>query len=167
MDILQRLTQHVPFVTRHLLNLYAPFRGAGITIDRLDLDGGQIQVSMPLTRKNRNIVGVHFGGSLYAMVDPFYMLILMHQLGEGYIVWDKAASINFLTPGRSTVSANIRISATEVDDIRRLAASNEPVLRTYQLDIVDDQGQRIAAVEKVVYIRRKKPKASRSVASTA
>lgn len=115
---------------------------------------------MPLTRKNRNIVGTHFGGSLYSMVDPFYMLILMHHLGNKYIVWDKSAAINFLSPGRSTVYADIRISADEISEIKRLAENHEPLLRSYTLNIVDEAGTRIAEVEKTLYIRRKKAKAT-------
>jgi acyl-coenzyme A thioesterase PaaI-like protein len=114
---------------------------------------------MPLTRKNRNIVGTHFGGSLYSMVDPFYMLILMHHLGHKYIVWDKSAAINFLAPGRGTVYADVRLSIEEITEIKRLAENNEPVFRTYTLNIVDEAGTRVAEVEKVLYIRRKKPKA--------
>ena len=115
---------------------------------------------MPLTRKNRNIVGTHFGGSLYSMVDPFYMLILMHHLGHKYIVWDKSASINFLSPGRSTVYADIKLSAKEIIEIKQLAENHEPILRHYTLNIVDETGNRIAEVEKVLYIRRKKSKAT-------
>jgi acyl-coenzyme A thioesterase PaaI-like protein len=97
----------IPAISKFMLNHYSPYRGAGIAIETFDLDRYFIRVKMPLTRKNRNIVGTHFGGSLYSMVDPFYMLILMHHLGHKYIVWDKSASINFLSPGRSTVYADI------------------------------------------------------------
>ena len=163
MSLFQKLTTTVPVIGKTMVNWYSPFRGAGIRSDIYDLKGGYIRVYMPLTRQNRNVVGTHFGGSLYAMVDPFYMLILIYQLGDDYIVWDKAAKIDFLAPGRTTVYADIRISPDEIADIRRLAADHSPVLRTYQLNILDERGQRIAAVEKVVYIRRKKPKADLSV----
>ena len=116
---------------------------------------------MPLTRKNKNIVGVHFGGSLYAMVDPFFMTLLMYHLGSEYIVWDKAASIEFLTPGRSTVYADIRIDAQEIQTVQSLADNYAPVYRNYIVNIIDESGLRIAEVHKTVYIRRKKPHASR------
>lgn len=143
-----------------MINHYSPYRGAGIAIETIDLDNYFIRIKMPLTRKNRNIVGTHFGGSLYSMVDPFYMLILMHHLGNKYIVWDKSAAINFLSPGRSTVYADIRISADEISEIKQLAENHEPVLRSYTLNIVDEAGTRIAEVEKTLYIRRKKAKAT-------
>ncbi len=92
------------------------------------------------------------------MVDPFYMLLLMHHLGPKYLVWDKGASIQFLAPGRGTVVADIRISAEEIATIINLATDNAPVYRHYQLNIYDEAGVRIAEVEKTVYIRRKQSK---------
>ena len=150
----------IPAISKFMLNHYSPYRGAGIAIETFDLDRYFIRVKMPLTRKNRNIVGTHFGGSLYSIVDPFYMLLLMHHLGHKYIVWDKSSSINFLSPGRSEVFADIKLSKNEIDEIKRLAENHEPVFRNYILNIVDDAGTRIAEVEKILYIRLKKPKAS-------
>lgn len=150
--------QTIPVISKYMLNHFAPFKGAGISIEQIDLKNHHIRVKMPLDRKNRNVVGTHFGGSLYAMVDPFYMLILIHHLGSKYIVWDKSASINFLSPGRSTVYADIRLDQTEIDEIKRLAEDYSPVLRHYTLNIFDESGLRIAEVQKTLYIRRKKSK---------
>jgi len=155
-----RKIRTIPAISRFLLNHYSPYRCAGIEIETIDLDDYYIRVKMPLTRRNRNLVGTHFGGSLYSMVDPFYMLILIHHLGNKYIVWDKSATINFIAPGRNTVYAEIQLNANEITEIKQLAENHQPVLRHYSLNIVDDAGTRIAEVEKVLYIRRKKPKAS-------
>ncbi|WP_201787405.1 DUF4442 domain-containing protein [Acinetobacter sp. NCu2D-2] len=159
MSLLRKI-QSLPLISKFMLNHYAPYRGAGIEVDEMDLANYHIRVKMPLTRKNRNVVGVHFGGSLYSMVDPFYMLLLMHHLGPKYIVWDRAASIQFLAPGRGTVYADIRIDAEEVQTIIELAANHAPVYRNYSLNIVDESGVRIAEVQKTVYIRRKHAKAT-------
>lgn len=148
----------MPIVSKFLLNHYAPYKGAGISIDKIDLANHHIRVKMPLTRKNQNIVGVHFGGSLYSMVDPFYMLLLMHHLGSRYIVWDKAATIQFLSPGRGTVYADIQLDPNEVSHIKNLAENHAPVLRNYTLNIFDEAGVRIAEVKKTLYIRRKQPR---------
>ena len=124
----------------------------------MDLANCHIRVKMPLTRKNQNVVRVHFGGSLYSMVDPFFMLLLMHHFGSKYIVWDKSANINFLSPGRNTVYADIRLDAVEIAHIKELADNYVPVYRKYIVNIFDDAGIRIAEIEKTVYIRRKNPK---------
>ena len=157
MSLIRRF-QNLPIISKFLINRYAPYKGTGIEVEVLDFANYHIRVKMPLTSKNRNIVGVHFGGSLYSMIDPFYMLLLMHHLGPKYMVWDKAASIQFLSPGRSTVYADIRLSAQEIDDIKSLTADYAPVNREYTLNIYDEKGDRIAEVHKTVYIRRKKSK---------
>ena len=157
MNALIKKLQTIPFVSKFMLNHYSPYKGAGIEIDKIDLKNYHIRVKMPLTHKNQNIVGVHFGGSLYSMVDPFYMLLLIHHLGPKYIVWDKAATITFLSPGRSTVYADIRLDFAEIEQIKLATENYQPVYRNYTLNIFDDSGLRIAEVQKTLYIRRKNP----------
>ena len=136
-----------------LINFYPPLLGAGIrsrTIDELT-----IHVEMKLTALNRNIVGVHFGGSLYAMCDPWFMLIMMRALGPDYIVWDKAASIKFVSPGRGTVNAVFQIPQERVNEIRAAADRGEKIEPTFSVDVLGEQGQVIAHVEKLLYVRKK------------
>lgn len=140
------------------INLYAPLIGAGIHV--VDHGPGMefIEVELKSTWWNRNIVGTAFGGSLYMMCDPFLMAILMHKLGRDYIVWDKAASIQFLRPGRSRVRARFEIPEAEIARIRDIADSGRKVEPEFDVDIVDVHGERIAMVHKVLYVRRKPPK---------
>ena len=136
-----------------LINFYPPLLGAGIrsrTIDELT-----IHVEMKLTALNRNIVGVHFGGSLYAMCDPWFMLIMMRALGPDYLVWDKAASIKFVSPGRGTVKAVFQIPQERVNEIRAVADCGEKIEPTFSVDVLGEQGQVIAHVEKLLYVRKK------------
>ena len=136
-----------------LINFYPPLLGAGIR--SRTIDERTISVEMKLTRLNRNIVGVHFGGSLYAMCDPWFMLILMRLLGRDYIVWDKAASIKFVKPGRSDVTATFHIPQERLDEIIQATESGEKIEPTFTVDVLDNQGQVIAQVEKILYVRRK------------
>lgn len=138
-----------------LLNVYPPFLGAGIRVTRLDPEAGVCEVRLKERWWNRNLVGTHFGGSLYAMCDPFFMLLLLHALGSGYIVWDKAASIRFLRPGRGVVRARFEMPAERVEEIRRLADSQPTVEPTFITEVVDAEGQVVARVEKLLYVRRK------------
>ena len=103
-----------PRLLRWLLNIYGPYLGAGIRVELISADWRESQVSMKLRWYNRNAVGSHFGGSLYAMVDPHLMLMLMHILGNDYIVWDKSAEIDFVRPGRGRVMANFAITDEEL-----------------------------------------------------
>src|SRR3954463_10481879 len=106
-----------PFLKRHLrtwINLYPPLLGAGIRVTRLDRDWRAVDVEMKLRFWNRNYVGTHYGGSLYSMADPFYMLMLIENLGRDYIVWDKAATIRFRRPGRGRMTAEFRLTDAQL-----------------------------------------------------
>ncbi len=144
-----------PRYIRTLINFYVPFVGAGIRVTRLDEDFRYIRVEMPLTKLNGNYVGTQFGGSMYAMTDPFYMLMLMQNLGTDYIVWDKAAKIEFLKPGRSRVTAEFRFSAEEIEAVRRHTESGEKYLFDKEVLIQDIHGELIARVTKTLYVRKK------------
>lgn len=150
----------MPLLSPHLLklriNTYAPYVGAGIKVEHVNLDHGLCVVSMALNALNKNIVGTQFGGSLYSMVDPFYMVMLMHQLGSSYVVWDKSSHIEFIAPGKTKVTARIKIPNTEITAIQELAKEGEPVFREYKTDIVDEQQKVIAVVTKTLYIRLRK-----------
>jgi len=146
------------FMKRHLrlwMNLWPPFLGAGIRVTRLDRDWRAIDIEMKLRFWNRNYVGTHYGGSLYSMADPFYMLMLIENLGRDYIVWDKSASIRFRRPGRGRVTAQFRMSDEQLRAIREQLTNSEKVEPTFLIEVKDDSGEVIAVVEKVIQVRRK------------
>ena len=143
---------------RRGVNLWPPFLGAGIRVKRIAPDMKSIDVEMKLRWWNANYVGTHFGGSLFAMTDPFYMLMLMAILGQDYIVWDKAASIRYRKPGKGTVRAEFLLDSAAIEDIReklKTLPTYEPV---FHVEVKDEHGTVIAEVEKVIYIRRKDQK---------
>jgi len=102
---------------KFMLNAYPPYIGAGIKVKKVSPGFKEIGVQMKLRWYNRNYVKTHFGGSLYAMADPFYMLMLIQILGKEYIVWDRSAGIEFLKPGRGTVTAVFKISDAQIEEI--------------------------------------------------
>jgi acyl-coenzyme A thioesterase PaaI-like protein len=138
-----------------LLNLYPPYLGAGVRVTHVADDFRRVDVRMSLHRWNRNYVGTHFGGSLFAMADPFFMLMLIELLGRDYVVWDKAGTIRFRKPGRGTVRARFEIPPERVDEIRRAADAGGKVEPTFAVSIVDEQGEVVAEVEKLLSVRRK------------
>lgn len=148
----------LPFLQRlklRLINVYPPFVGAGIRV-RWSHDGRRALVRLKRHWWNRNFVGTHFGGSLYAMTDPFFVLLLYERLGWDYVVWSKSASIRFLKPGRGTLWAHFELDDRRVDSIRRKAATGEPVEPVFVVDVVDRAGEPVAQVEQTLHVRRRR-----------
>lgn len=143
-----------PGLLRRALNIYGPFIGAGIRITHIDPEWREMRVSMKLRWYNRNIMGTHFGGSLYAMVDPQMMLMLMNRLGKGYVVWDQAAEIEYLKPARGTVQAQLSLTDQQLDEIIRQAASGAPLRPAFDIAICDEHGEVVTRVKKILYVRK-------------
>jgi hypothetical protein len=110
---------------------------------------------MNLTWWNANFVRTHFGGSLYMMVDPFYALMMMRQLGPGYIVWDREATIHFRAPGRSRVRAVFELPRETVDGYRRHLADHDRLDLVLPVRIHDEHGTLVAEASKSIYVKRK------------
>src|SRR5476649_186552 len=89
--------------------------GTGARVTYIAGDYKEMRVALPLSWRTRNYVGTIFGGSMYGAVDPIYMLMLMKNLGQDYVVWDKAASIRFKKPGKTTLQARFVLSQEELD----------------------------------------------------
>jgi len=125
-------------------------------------DMREIDVEMKLRWWNSNYVGTHYGGSLYSMADPFYMLMLIDNLGREYIVWDKAASIRFRKPGSGTVRAEFRLTQQQLDELRAQVDAQGKIEPTFTVQVRDEQGDVVAEVEKLLHIRRKDAKGTPS-----
>lgn len=140
---------------RRLMNLWPPFWAMGIRVEHIDPEYRHLSVSSTLRFYNQNYVRTHFGGTLFALTDPFYMLMMMHRLGKGYTVWDQSASIHFKRPGKGKVTANFQLTDEMVEEAKRQTAQGEKYLPTYQVAVVDEKNEVVAEVSKTLYIRAK------------
>ena len=138
-----------------LLNLWPPFRGMGVRVREIAPDFRSATVELRMRLLNRNYVGTHFGGALFAMTDPFFMIMMMKNLGPGYLVWDKVGTIRFLKPARGTVTARFRLPEESIVAARAATESGEKHEPRFLVEIVDAQGVIVADVEKTLYIRKK------------
>ena len=137
------------------MNLWPPYLGAGIHVRSIAADWSEAVVELRARWLNRNYVGTHFGGSLFAMTDPFFALLLIHRLGGQYVVWDRAARIDFVAPGRGTVSARFHLAEERVAGIRADAAAGAKVMPEFEAEIRDRAGELVASVHKTLYVRLK------------
>jgi len=140
---------------RFLWNLFPAYRGTGGRIRYLASDEREIRIELPLNWRTRNYVGTLYGGSLYGCLDPLLMVMLTRALGPEYVVWDKAASIQFLKPGRSTLHSRVVVEEAELEAIRTALRTERSVDRVYVLELADAQGVVHARVEKTIYVRRR------------
>lgn len=144
-----------PKILRLIINFYPPYLGTGISVSYISNDWSELHVSMSLRWYNRNAVGTHFGGSLYSMIDPHVMLLLMRQLGDEYAVWDKAADIEFVKPGRGKVTSIIKISNSDLETIKNNTASGEKYFPKFIVEIKNESNELIAKAIKTLYVRKK------------
>jgi len=118
-------------------------------------DWSEVRLDVPLSWRTRNYVGTIFGGSIYASIDPIYMIMLIRRLGPEFVVWDKAATIQFKKPGLETLHARFVVSDEELAAIRSALEAKRSVDRTYLVELVDGSGTVCATIEKVIYVRRR------------
>lgn len=137
------------------MNLWPCYRGTGGRITYIARDWKEFRVKLPLSLRTRNYVGSIFGGSLYAAVDPIYMLMLIKCLGPEYVVWNKASTIRFRKPGRSRLNATIKLNDTELDEIKHQLETEPKLNRTYRIELIDGSGIVHAEVDEIIHISNK------------
>jgi acyl-coenzyme A thioesterase PaaI-like protein len=145
-----------PGLLRFGMNLWPPYLGAGIRVEHLAPDFRSVTVALTQRWYNCNYFGTHFGGSLYAMSDPFFALMVLHNLSSDYVVWDKAGSIDYLAPGRGRVWARFEVTDEDLAHIRAMTEEGDKHLHLFKVDVRDGDGMAVARVEKIVYVRRKR-----------
>jgi acyl-coenzyme A thioesterase PaaI-like protein len=142
-------------LTRWRLNFFPAYRGTGARITYIADDWHEVRIKLPLNWRTRNYVGTIFGGSMYAAIDPIYMVMLIQILGPAYVVWDKGATIQFKRPGRSTLHACFRLGGPEIDAIQADLTTRSAIERDYRVDLLDADGVIHATVTQTLHIRRK------------
>ena len=138
---------------RWRFNWFPAYRGTGARLSYVADDGLEVRVRLPLSWRTRNYVGTIFGGSLYGAIDPIYMIMLIRALGPDFIVWDQAATIRFLRPGRSTLYGTFRLAADAVADIASEARAAGRITRDFQVELMDGEGQVCVACTKTIHVR--------------
>ena len=144
-----------PKLLKRILNIYPPYLGAGVKVTYISEDWKELHVSMSLHWYNRNAVGTHFGGSLYSMVDPHLMLLLMQLLGKEYLVWDKSASIEFFKASKTKITSVLKLSDEDLKVIRRNTNNGEKYFSNFIVEIRDEDDDLVARVKKTIYVRIK------------
>ncbi|AZQ43028.1 PaaI family thioesterase [Nonlabens ponticola] len=137
-------------------NLSPMYRRSTARITSVTDDLLEIKIKLPISWKNRNYMNSIFGGSMFAAVDPIPMVQLVNLLGDDYIVWDKAAAIQFKRPAREDLYASFTYTMDEVDDIIARVKSQDETEITKIVHLTDGSGNKIyCTVQKTIYIADK------------
>jgi acyl-coenzyme A thioesterase PaaI-like protein len=136
---------------KYLLNFYPPYLASGVRVR--DLGPRGFESSMNLHFWNKNYFGTHFGGSLYSMCDPFFVLILTRNLGSRYIVWDKSATIRFRQPSRGKVTARFEVTIEQLEQLRAEVDAKGKTDAQFRVEVRDENAEVVAEIEKVIYVR--------------
>lgn len=142
---------------RRMLNIWPPFLFAGITVLEVSKDFRYAQVRLKKKLITSNYVGTLFGGSLFSMTDPFFMIMAMKNLGDKYIVWDKRGEIEFVSPGKETVFANFAITDEDIEEIKAGVVESGKYLKWFEVELKTADGSVVARVKKQIYFREKAP----------
>jgi len=143
---------------RALLNRLPAYRRAGgkVTFIADDLTVARVRVKCNWLTYGQK--GAIFGGSLYATIDPCYVIMLQWRLGGRYVVWDKRAVVEFKVPARSTLFADIACSHGDLASIRADVDKMGRAERVYFIELVDAAGVAHASCTKTVVIKRREPR---------
>ncbi len=139
-----------------LIKFWPPFLGANIRVTKISPDFRETETRMKLTKLNSNFVGTHFGGNMFTMTDPLYMIMLIRVLGSDYIVWDKSSSIEFKKPGSTEIRASFRLTDEKLEEIIERTKDGSPYFAEFHTDILDTEDDVVASVNKTIYVRKKK-----------
>lgn len=138
------------------MSLWAPNFFSGIRVRRFSDDWTHATVELHVNVFTRNYVKTAFGGSMSAMTDPYYFMLVMHQLGRDYVVWDTRGEIELIKPGRGVLTAHFHVPAEKAQELRERAQGGAKVLEWFETEITDRDGDVVARVRREVYIREKK-----------
>lgn len=141
---------------KNAFNFYFPFLGAGIKIHSINKDLTSITTQLKLNFFNPNYMGIHFGGSLFSMCDPFYVFILFNHLPKQYFIIDKKATIEFLLPTKKKVYATLSITHEEINTIKERCEQKKKIDWEVETFIFDEDNKKIAKINKILYIRKLK-----------
>lgn len=138
------------------MSLWLPNLASGIRVKEFAEDWTHATVQLHVNPLTRNYVKTAFGGSMSAMTDPYFFMLVMHQLGRDYVVWDTRGEIEFLKPGRGVLTAEFDVPRERAERIRERATGGAKVLEWFETVITDAEGDVVARVRREVYVREKK-----------
>lgn len=146
--------EFTPRSLQSMMNAWPPFVAQCVSVTGIAQDWSWVEVRMELKPENANFFGTAWGGTLFSMLDPFLPILIERQLDGGYAVWDKTAEIDFVRPGRTSISSRVEVPIEVLDEIRTATADGEKLLRWFEIPLLDEAGEVVAVQRRQIYVRR-------------
>ena len=144
-----------PGVFRRVMNLWPPLLFSSIRIDHISADWRHVRVTLKRNPLTANYRGTLYGGSLYSMTDPFWMMMVSHCLPGDWSVWDTAGEIEYVSQGRTHVSTEFRLTDEHLAELVAQASEDGRGLVWFTNEITAPDGTVVARVRKQVHARRR------------
>ncbi|MGQ4002009.1 DUF4442 domain-containing protein [Francisellaceae bacterium CB299] len=113
-------------------------------------DFKEVHLKFNLRYDTNNYHGTGFGGAIYASLDPIYPLQLWHILGDDYIIWDLAATIDYLKPVTKDVYANFLLTDEIISKIKEDISTKNKSVITLPVEYHDTDGNIYAKATKTI-----------------
>ena len=141
---------------RHMMNIWPPLAGSGVRITRINDDWSGGRVELRLNVLNANMNGSAFGGTLFAMTDVMFGLILVQRLGvRDFQVWTRTGSFEFIRPGSRGTYLEVEITDEMVERIHRDTEGGYSTVVPYTSVVRDRDGGIVGIGQQVLYVRRR------------
>ena len=114
-----------------------------------------VKIRIPINWKNRNYAGSIFGGSMLSATDPIYMIQLIQILGDGFVVWDKTASVKYKRPAKETIYGEFVFSESEIQAIKEQLLEQGELEIVKEMTLENTKKQVFAEISKTIYIANK------------
>lgn len=115
----------------------------------------EVHLKFNLTENTMNYHKSGFGGAIYSSLDPVYPLQLMSILGDKYVVWDLAATIDYLKPVFNDVYARFELTKEQIEIIKNKIELKNKCVVTLPVQYEDLSGNVYAKATKTIYIADK------------
>ncbi len=141
-------------IWRWVGNWFPAYRGSGAKVTYVSSDFHDVCIKLPCNWRTKNHMGITWGGSLYAALDPIYGVMLYKILGRQYRVIDSQAEIRFLKPGKETLYAHFEISEDELSTLKEQLTHSDKTRMQLQVSLKNKQGVVHATCDKHIHISR-------------
>lgn len=139
-------------VWRWLGNWFPAYRGSGAKVIYVSSDFEDVMIKLPFNWRTKNHMGMIWGGSLYAALDPIYAVMLYKLLGYRYRVIDSEAQIRFLRPSKETLFAHFHIPKADLQALKVQLSKNGKARMNLDISLRNSQGIVHATCYKQIYI---------------